>query len=390
MFKIKMAQLDEDDYEGNIMKKILILANDSGVLYNFRYELLERLNNNGYDVYFSVPQSELDVKVEAIKKLGLKYIYVPINRRGMNPIEDCKIIINYFKIIKKIKPDLVLTYTIKPNIYGSYIAKKFNIPVIINITGMGTSLITSKFKRIMRIMYKTATKNAYKVFFQNTHNLSFFLENKMVNIDKAILIPGSGVNLNKFYPINKKEIYYKIKFLFIGRLMKEKGIDEYLKAAKEISEKYDNVKFQVLGSFEEEKYKEILNNKTIEYLGVSNDVREYIKEVDCIVNPSYHEGMSNVLLEGAAMGKPLIASNIPGCNEIIDDGINGFLFESMKANDLIQKIENFINLEEKDRVNMGNRSREKVEKEFDRNIVIDEYMKVISFILEDGEKYEFV
>lgn len=367
------------------MNKILILANNVGGLYNFRFELIQSFLKEGLEVYFTVPQNINNEKVELLIQAGGKYIHTPMNRRGKNLLEDLKLINNYKKIIKDVNPDIILTYTIKPNIYGNYAANKFKIPVIMNITGIGSSLATGKFKELIKIMYRYAGKKSTKVFFQNKGNQDFFISNNLVTRDKATIIPGSGVNFEKFKPIesnNKDEI---IRFLFIGRLMRDKGIEEYLQVAENITKKYSNIEFQILGSFEEEKYKNIIDNnenERIKYLGSSNDVRKEIKEVDCIVNPSYHEGMSNVLLEGGAMGKPLIASNIPGCKEIIDDGINGFLFKVKSSKDLEKKIIEFIELEEDKKIEMGKSSRKKVVKEFDRNIVIDEYMKTINKILE--------
>lgn len=366
------------------MNKVLVFANNSLGLYNFRFELLQELKECGFEVYFCVPEESINNAVQKIRVNDIQYIHTPMNRRGTNPKEDIKLIKLYDKIIREINPDIILTYTIKPNIYGNYVASKYKIPVIMNITGMGTSLSTGKFKFIIKKMYKYACSKSNTIFFQNKGNLNFFVKNNLVDLKKTKLIPGSGVNIDKFIPrqIEKKE--NKIKFLFIGRLMKDKGIDEYLEVAKNITNKYKNTEFQILGSFEESKYKEILEtnkNTRIKYLGKSNDVREEISQVDCIVNPSYHEGMSNVLLEAAAMGKPLIASDIPGCKEIIDDGVNGFLFEVKNVNDLEDKIIKFINLSNEKKVNMGKQSREKVLKEFDRNIVVNEYMKVINFIL---------
>ena len=375
------------------MKKILILSNSSGGLYNFRFELIKKLTDLNYEVFFSVPQDITDNKVKLLIETGANFIHTPMNRRGMNPIEDLKLINLYKKIIKDINPDIILTYTIKPNIYGNYVANKLGIPVIMNITGIGSSLSTGKLKSIIKKMYKYGCSKANTIFFQNEENRNFFISNKLVNERKTILIPGSGVNIEKFKPTEKSSKDNLIKFLFIGRLMKDKGIEEYLEAAEKLTKEYSNLEFHILGSFEEEKYRSIIKqnkNNRIKYLGTSNDVRNEIREVNCIINPSYHEGMSNVLLEGAAMGKPLIASNIPGCKEIIEDGKNGLLFEPKSVKDLEKKIIKFINLSDEERKKMGQRSREKVKKEFDRNLVIDEYIKVIKFILGEGVKNEFI
>jgi len=375
------------------MKKILILANNSVGLYNFRFELIEELIRQGNQVYFSLPESEEDIKVKLLIEAGANHIQTHINRRGINPIEDLKLIIEYKKIIKRINPDIILTYTIKPNIYGTYAASTLNKPVIMNITGIGTSLTNSKLKYIVTNLYKYSCSKARMVFFQNSSNHSLFISNKMVDTNKTKVIPGSGVNTTRFTPSNKSQKDNKIKFLFIGRLMKEKGIEEYLEVAKKVSEKYFNIEFQILGPFEEEKYRtniDTYNNEKIVYLGTSKDVRTEIRQADCIVNPSYHEGMSNVLLEGAAMGKPLIASNIPGCKEIIEDRQNGYLFEVKSLSSLEDKIIQFIELSNEERQVMGKKSRQKVELEFARNIVINGYMNAINNILSGGQQNEYI
>lgn len=366
------------------MRKILILANDSDGLYGFRFELIQELIKQDYKVYFSVPQSIEDERVKLMVESGANHIQTYIDRRGMNSFEDIKLIKKYIRIIKEVNPDLILTYTIKPNIYGSYAANKLNKPVLMNITGIGSSFVTGNLKNIIKKMYKYACDKAKVVFFQNKNNLDFFIKDKIVNLDKTKLTPGSGVNVDKFKPMKKTKKDNKIRFLFIGRIMKEKGIEEYLQVAESLSKKYSNVEFQILGPFEEEKYENIIlnnTNKKIKYLGSSNDVRNEIREVDCIVNPSYHEGMSNVLLEGAAMEKPLIASNIPGCKEIIEDGYNGFLFSHKSEKSLEDKLVSFIELDYKTKESMGKNSRKRVKEKFDRKLVVKEYMKTINNIL---------
>ena len=373
------------------LKKVLILTNNALGLYNFRFELICELIKRGYEVHVAVPETLEHNKVQLITDAGAKYIHTPINRRGTNPFEDLKLIMQYRQLIKTIDPDVVLTFTIKPNIYGTYVASKFNIPVIMNVTGIGSSLITGNLKSIVKNMYKCACEKAEIVFFENEDNRQFFIQYNLVNNKKTVLLPGAGVNIIKFRPSEKTYRNNIIKFLFIGRIMKEKGIDEYLEVASKITEKYNNTEFQILGPFEEKHYKTIIlqnKNPKIKYLGVSNDVRNEIKEVDCIVHPSYHEGMSNVLLEGAAMGKPLIASNIPGCQEIIEDGYNGFLFEVKSVKSLEEKLVHFINLHNSTRELMGKNSRDKAVKQFDRNIVINEYMKAIGTVVKKAIKVE--
>ena len=374
------------------MAKILILTNSIGFLYNFKYELLERLINEKFEIYFSIPESKNDTRVKKIIELGCNYVETNLDRRSKNPFKDLNLVKQYETIVKKIRPNIIISYTIKPNIYGSYVAKKYKIPIIINVTGLGSGFNNNNTKWLVERMYKHACKNAYTIFFENEANYNYFIENKITKKDKSKIIPGSGVNLEKFKPMEKTKEDGIVRFLFIGRIMKEKGIEEYLKAAEYIADKYSNVEFQILGPFEEEKYKEIIlnnNNSKIKYLGVSYDVRNEIKEIDCIINPTYHEGMSNVLLEGAAMAKPLLASNIPGCREIVDNGVNGYLFEPKNETSLIKTIEIFLSQNESDRIKMGIASRRKVERTFDRNLVIDVYLEEIARILKLKKEREF-
>jgi len=375
------------------MAKILILNNLIESLYNFRYELLERLINEEFEIYFSIPESKNDTRVKKLIKLGCNYVETNLDRRSTNPFKDLNLVKQYEKIVKKIRPNIIISYTIKPNIYGSYVAKKYKIPIIINVTGLGSGFNNNNTKWLVERMYKYACKNAYTIFFQNESNYNYFIENKITKKDKSKIIPGSGVNLEKFKPMEKTKEDGIVRFLFIGRIMKEKGIEEYLKAAEYITDKYSNVEFQILGRFEEEKYKEIIlnnNNSKIKYLGVSYDVRNEIKEIDCIINPTtYPEGMSNVLLEGAAMAKPLLASNAPGCREIVDNGVNGYLFEPKNETSLIKAIEKFLSQNESDRIKMGIASRQKVERTFDRNLVIDAYLEEIDRILKSKKERKF-
>lgn len=364
------------------MKRVMILANNIVGLYNFRYELLEKLIEKDFEVYFSIPEDKNNEKVIELIDLGCKHIKTNVDRRGMNPLNDLKLIKQYKKIVKQVKPDIILSFTIKPNIYGAYAAKKYKIPIILNITGLGSGFYNNKTRFIIKNMYKFASKRASFIFFENQEIYHYFIDNKLSIEEKSKVIPGAGVNLEKFVPQKKSKDDNIIRFLFIGRIMKEKGIEEYLEAAKNIKNKYPNVEFQVLGPYEEEEYKQILDNSTyVNYLGKSEDVRKEMKEVDCIINPSYHEGMSNVLLEGAAMEKFLIASDIPGCREIVENNYNGYTFEVKNSKDLEDKIEKFIKLPKEEKQRMAKNSRRKVEKEFDRNIIIEEYLKKIKELI---------
>ena len=362
--------------------KILVLSNSAGGLYHFRSELLEALLGKGHDVFFCVPDKQDAMFVQLLETVGCTYIHTPMSRRGVNPIDDIMLVRQYQRVVKDVRPDVILSYTIKPNLYGSFVAARARIPIIMNITGLGSALQTGKLKSLVTRMYRYAGKHAAVVFFQNKANMDWFLTNRLVAPEKTRLIPGSGVNLEKFRPLPKINDDGVVRFLFIGRIMRDKGIEEYLAAAARIRRQHPYAEFQVVGRYEEERYREWLEgNDDVKYLGRSDDVREQIREVDCIVHPSYHEGMSNALLEGAAMGKPLIASNIPGCREVIDDGVNGFVVEPGCVDDLVDKLEIFLSMDRNKWVNMGMKSREKVEREFDRNLVVNAYLEAIEEIL---------
>ena len=363
------------------MKKILILTNNAGGLINFRKELLEKFIAERYDVFISVPYDE---KIESIEKIGCKVIDTPINRRDFSIFQELKLLKHYNKIINLIKPDIILTYTIKPNIYGGLVARKNKIPYLTNITGLGSALIhSSNLQKILIYLYKKSIKNARTVFFQNEKNKQFFTNNNILN-GKHEILPGSGVNLQTFqlleYP--KKNT---IEFVFISRIMKEKGIEEYLEAAEYITLKYPNIKFHICGSFEESYREIILENESkgiIKYHGMVKNISKILKNIHCVIHPSYHEGMSNVLLEAAASGRPVIASDIPGCKETLDDGQTGFSFPKKDTKKLIQTIEKFISLKNDEKKKMGIEGRKKMEKEFKRERVIEKYLEEIQGAME--------
>ncbi|SDX26867.1 glycosyltransferase family 4 protein [Paenibacillus sp. CF384] len=359
------------------MKQVLILSNHHAYTYNFRKETIKRLIDEKYNVYIVLPYGE---KVELLKEMGCKFIDLPLDRRGMNPLTDLKLLIRYYKTIKQIKPDVVLSFTVKPNIYGGLVCRKLKVPHISNITGLGTAVESVSLVQKMLIqLYKLSFKKISCIFFQNKDNQQFFIDKKIA-LDRHKIIPGSGVNLEHF-----KLIEYpsgiKIEFVFISRIMKEKGIDQYLEAAEYISKKHPNTRFHILGFCEEnyeEKLKEMQDRGIIQYHGMRSDVREFLQFTHCTIHPSYYpEGISNVLLESAACGRPIITTNRSGCRDVVDDGVNGYIIEQRNSNDLIEKIEKFLDLDIEEKQKMGMASRVKVEKEFDRKIVVEAYVREI-------------
>jgi glycosyltransferase involved in cell wall biosynthesis len=363
-------------------KVILILVNHEIVIYNFRKELVEELIDKDYEVIISCPYGK---NIEKLITLGAIHEDIIINRRGINPIKDSVLFYQYRKLVKKYKPDLLLTYTIKPNIYGGLISRITKTPIIVNITGLGTAIEKKGLlKLITTTLYKIALKKADTLFFQNSENQDYMLKKGIIG-NRYKLIPGSGVNVEKFnlleYPPNSA-----LNFIYVGRVMKAKGIDYFLESARLFKIKNPNINFHILGDYEED-YQSVLEdyqrNGYILYHGKVDDVREYYKIAHAIIHPTFHEGMSNVLLEASSSGRPVIASNIPGCLEIIDEGKSGFTFEVKNQISLNNAIDNFINLSYEEMKQMGLNAREKVIAEFDRKKIVNIYIEKIKNIMED-------
>lgn len=356
-------------------KRVLILSNHFITLYNFRKELIKRLVEDGNKVFISIPKSEEN---SFFSNMGCKIIETAVDRRGVNPVRDFRLILNYIRIIKETNPDIIFSYTIKPNIYGCIASNITKHKQISNVTGTGATFLNKNLvSYIAKILYKLSLKKSYKVFFQNSGDKIFFIENKMIK-DNWDMLPGSGVNLEQYEVINlpsEKEI----NFIFIGRVMKLKGIDEYLECAKKIKAEYSNSNFYIAGFIEEEKYKSIIEDYDekgiIRYIGFQKDIKQWIKKCCCTILPSHGgEGVPNVLLESAATGRVCIGSNINGTKDVIEDGITGFLFDTGNAESLIAKLESFLHLTMEEKVEMGRAGRKKIEREFDRDIVIQKYL----------------
>lgn len=363
------------------MKRVAILANDTTYTYNLRGAVIKELIENNYKVFIVAQVLKFE---RELCDIGCNVINMPLGRHSKNPLSDLKIIRNYYKILKKIKPDLVLSYNIKPNVYGGMICKKLKIRFMPNITGLGTALeYPGLMQKITTILYKYGLKKADTVFFQNSENQEFFLKNRILSKNtKTVLLPGSGVDLYRHkllkYPNNKT-----IKFLYIARIMKDKGIDIFLDTAKFIKNKYPNTEFHICGYCDDEKYKEILTQyeeeNIIIYHGEQKDMIPFFEKANCIVHPSYYpEGMSNVLLEAAAHGRPIICTDRNGCRETVEDSLTGYITRIKNTDDVIEAVEKIINMSNKNREQMGLNGRRKIEKEFDRKIVVDKYIEAIS------------
>ena len=364
-------------------KKIAIISNLSWNLYNFRLSLMYAMRDAGYEVIAIAPHDRYSQK---IIDAGFEFHDIKMNAQGINPFEDLKTTYAFYKLFKKISPDVLCQYTIKPNIYGSFVATALKIKMINNIAGLGTLFIKeSAVTKIAKILYKVSQSKADRVFFQNRDDLDFFTSKGIVNSKKCDVLPGSGVDTNRFKPEYKEESS-KVRFLLIARMIWEKGIGEYVKAAREIKKNHPNVEFCLLGFLDVEnpgaitkkEMDEWVKEGVINYLGVSDNVDEVIQSADCVVLPSYYrEGTPKTLLESGSSAKPIITTDSVGCRDVVDHGVNGFICEPRSWEDLKLKIEMFLALTHTEKLEMGKRSREKIEREFDEKIVINKYLDLL-------------
>ena len=360
------------------MAKILILTNNLGGLLSFRKEVVESLIKEGYSVTISVPFDSVKYYFE---DLGCELIDTQFNRKGMNPLKDFKLLLYYRRLLKRAEPDVVLSYTIKPNLYGGMACQLCGIPQIANITGLGSAVENPGWlQRLTIFLYKVGLRKAHTVFFQNSANMEFCKKHGMVTC-RMKLIPGSGVNLQHHSLQNYPEETESVKFIFISRLLREKGIEEYLSAARTIKLEHPDTEFHILGGCEDD-YAGLIENLQkdgeVIYHGGQPDVRPFIGRAWCTIHPSFYpEGMSNVLLESCAAGRPIITTDRPGCGEIVEDGVNGYVVKQRDAVDLIAKIKQFLALPYEKKREMGLLARKKVEHEFDRQIVVNAYLKEI-------------
>ncbi len=365
--------------------KVAIVLNTSWNIYNFRKGLVEALIHNGHEVVTIAPHDSYSSK---LTDLGCTHYNVRMDSRGVNPVKDLLLIAELFVKYKRINPDVILHYTIKPNIYGTIAASLLKIPVINNVCGLGTVFLDKNFASYIAIkLYRFAFQFPKKIFFQNSDDLTLFRRKKIVNEEVCDIVPGSGINLEQFKPFNKKK-KGKFTFLLISRLIYDKGIIEYIDAIKELKEKGVNAKFQILGAIDEEHRRGIprkiieswIDNGMIEYLGTTNDVRLAISDSDCVVLPSYREGTPKTLLEAASMAKPLVATNVPGCSNVVENKVNGFLCKLKDSKDLALQMEKMVNLPKEELDNLGKNSRIKVQQEFDEKLVINAYLNSINKI----------
>ena len=357
-------------------KRVLIINNGTSGLFGFRREVIEAL----VEKYEVTALATINGHAKDLEKMGVRVINTEFENHGTNPIAELKLVSAYKKLIRENAPDVVLTYTIKPNIYGGMACAALKVPYIANITGLGTAVENGGFMQKITVpLYRRGLRKAQKVFFQNAENRDFMLKKHVVK-GEYDLLPGSGVNLERFALLDYPE-GDEVNFVMMSRLMKEKGIEQFLDAAETLKAKYPGTGFHLFGECTEEykqRVKALHEAGTINYHGYTRDAVSVYRLSCCTVHPTFYpEGMSNVLLESCASGRPIITTDRAGCREIVEDGVNGFVVKQRSSEDLTAKMEKFLALPRDERKEMGLAGRRKVEREFDRRIVVDKYLKEI-------------
>ncbi len=361
------------------MSKILLLSPKDNNFYNFRSELILKLHDMGHEVVLNCPYGK---KMDYFIERGCRFIDLEMDRRGTNMFKDFKLILTYNMLLKNEKPDVVLTYTGKPSIYAGFVCGLRKIPYIVNNAGLMET--TGLFDKFMKILYWLGFRKASCMMFQNSQEKEV-VKNVLNNRVHYRLIPGSGVNLNEFqyrpYPANDKIV----TFNFVARIVKIKGIDEFLECAKRIKGKYPNTRFVIYGDYDDASYKSLISDYKkqgiVEYGGIQMDMKPCIEAAHAVIHPSYYEGMTNVVLEHSAMGRVCIGSDVPGVKDGIDDGVSGFVFKVRDVESMVNAVEKFLKLSYEEKAEMGRKAREKMEREFDRNIVTEIYVEEIDRII---------
>ena len=366
-------------------KVAVVSANAAWNLVNFRADLMRAMQASGYRVIAIAPK---DAYASRLAEMGVEYHPIEMKSSGISPIEDLLLLRRYFGILRKIRPDVFLGFTIKPNIYGSLAARALGIRVINNVSGLGTAFIKKgPVTRIVTLLYTMALRRSSTVFFQNREDLSLFVEGGMVRDGQARLLPGSGVDLARFQPGTPQSAQTsEFRFLLIARLLWDKGVQEYVDAACILKAAEPNLRCQILGFVDVDnrtavpraKLEEWIAEGLIDYLGETDDVRPFIEQADCVVLPSYREGLPRSLLEGSAMGKPLVATDVPGVRDVIDDGLTGYLCQVRNARSLADAMLKMLRLSPGKRQGMGAAGRQKVNREFSQVIVIERYLAALS------------
>lgn len=366
-------------------RTVVISSNTAWSLNNYRAGLIRKLIAEGYHVVAVAPEDGYGARVAA---LGCRFVHLGMDNHGTHPGRDLLLLTRYLRLLRAIRPAVYLGYTVKPNVYGSIAAHLLNIPVVNNIAGLGATFVQrSLLTQVVQSLYKVSLRRSHRVFFQNSDDHDMFVRSGLVRADAADRLPGSGVDLARYVPRPPAPLAGRsFRFLLIARMLKSKGILEYVEAARAMRRRFPHVRFQLLG-FIEEGYDSAISRAQIrvweeeglvEYLGSTDDVIPYIEAADCVVLPTfYREGVPRALLEAAAVARPLIATDTVGCRDVVDDGINGFLCQPRDAADLADKMTRMARLSEDARLAMGRAARSKIEVEFDEKLVLNKYADTV-------------
>lgn len=364
------------------MSKIMLISPKDNNFYNFRSELILKLHEMGNDIMLVCPYGS---KIDFFIKRGCQFIDLTIDRRGTNVFNDFKLMSAYYKLIKQVKPDIVLTYTTKPSVYAGFVCGLLKVPYIINNAGLMEA--KGLFGKFMNFLYKMGFRKASCIMFQNSYE-----KEKIVKLLKNKVhyrrIPGSGVNLKDFVYKNYPDKDSAIMFNYVARIVKNKGIDEFLECAERIKEEYPNTRFVLYGDYDDNSYKdrvsELVKQGIVEYGGVQLNMKPYIESAHAVIHPSYYEGMTNVVLEHSAMGRPCLGSDVPGVSDGIEDGNTGYIFEVRNVDSLVNAVKKFIELPYEKKVQMGIAARRKMENEFNRETVTQTYIEAIERSIKNG------
>lgn len=366
-------------------RPIALSINTAWNFVNFRSGLLRRLMEEGFDVVAIAPA---DVHVQQLQSMGVRFVNITIDRKGLSPLRDLMLMHRYRQVIRDISPVAYLGWTIKPNIWGSIAASSLNVPVINNISGLGTAFMKpGPLQVTAKTLYRIALHQSSTVFFQNPVDCQLFIDSRIVRQEKTAVLPGSGIDIDAFQPVDRpnRSPEAPLEFLMIARLLGDKGVREFVEAARTMRRLGSNARFKIMGAIDHDNRSAVsaeelgkwLAEGVIEHLPHRDDVRPVIAETDCVVLPSYREGMPRSLLEGAAMAKPLVASDIPGCALIARDEENAFLCHVKDAGSLANAMQRMAALTQTERLSMGQASRRIVEQEFNENLVIDRYVDAL-------------
>lgn len=372
--------------------KIIISVNTAWNLYNFRSCLIKAFIQHGYQVIAAAPHDDYSHR---LNELGCRFVHVPMDSNGTHPARDLSLLMHYFRLLQAERPCVYLGYTVKPNVYGSMAAHMLGIPVINNIAGLGTTFINSSaLTHLVRLLYRVALRKSRRVFFQNADDQELFVNTGLVRPDSTDRLPGSGMDLTRFQAAaSLPEQNRDFVFLLVSRMLKDKGVEEFVEAARLLRRKGLPAQFQLLGFVDTANPNSISWEKLcaweaeglVHYLGRTDDVRPYLANADCVVLPSYREGVPRSLLEAAAMARPIIATNVVGCKDVVDDHINGLLCLEKDAADLAEKMMEMLQFSPQRRAEMGMAGRRKVEREFDEKLVVQKYLNAIADITDAGE-----